>query len=127
MCSCTSAQASHIPGQTTGLTPTSYQIKSMQTNLIGLWTFPDMYIASAALKLLPYNLSAAHFSRIALMLNKDAPKGLSCNIQAHLQKPCFTCQHADYTNDTQILYGPNHNIAAAHARQGRCDMLHHGK
>ncbi len=51
MCSCTTAQASHIPGQIASLPVTSYQIKSMQTELIGLWSFPDMYIASAALKL----------------------------------------------------------------------------
>ena len=89
-----------------------------------------MYIASAALKLLRHNLSAAHFSRVALMLDKDAPKRLSRNIQAvcaHLQMLYSNCQHTDYTSDTQILHGPNPDVAAAHARQGRCDMLQRGR
>jgi len=89
-----------------------------------------MHIASAALKLLRHKMSAAHFSRVALMLNKDAPKRLSRNIQAvcaHLQMLYSNCQHTDYTRDTQILHGPNPDIAAAHARQDRCDMLHHGE
>ena len=61
------------------------------------------------------------------MLNKNAPRRLLSEIQAHLQMLCFCCQHTDYTNDTQILHRLNPDVAATHARQDRCDMLHYGK
>ena len=61
------------------------------------------------------------------MLHQDAPRRLSHKSLAHLQMLCFCCQDTDHTNDTQILLRPDPDVAATHARQDRCDMLHYGK